>query len=307
MSFLEGPSPKQAEMIKSELGEGPEELEKGVRDLRSMCAANPYLPQPEVLDRKLLESFLRGCRMDFERARKKLETFCYARSRFRDLFENRSLTEPPLNDVCKFLDIAPLPKLTDEGLRVTIFRVRPNYPESAADIAAAVRAILLISDVRMHDETLIAGDVFVWEASHVRASIAARVAAAAGMVRRSIQLAQAAYPQRMRRIHVVGAPALVASSLHLMRSCVNEKVRKRYYLHSKAEELLDHFPVRVLPVEWGGEEESIEILTKKWKRRVDEVRDYLRYLSELCDVTPDTSYSNDIYGAVGSFRKLDID
>lgn len=49
MAFLEGPSPKQAEMIKSELGEGPEELEKGVRDLRSMCAANPYLPQPEVL------------------------------------------------------------------------------------------------------------------------------------------------------------------------------------------------------------------------------------------------------------------
>ena len=61
----------------------------------------------------------------------------------------------------------------------------------------------------------------------MRASIAARVAASASAVRRSIQLAQAAYPQRMRRIHVVGAPSLVASSLNLMRSCVNEKIRKR--------------------------------------------------------------------------------
>ncbi|OWR54967.1 retinol-binding protein pinta-like [Danaus plexippus] len=307
MAFLEGPSPKQEEFIKQELGEGPGDLERGLRDLHSMCAANPYLPQPEALDTNLLKTFLRGCRMDFERARKKLETFCYSRSRYRDLFEHRSLNEPPLNDVCKFLDIVPLPKLTDEGLRVTIFRVRPNYPESSSDILAAVRAVLLICDVRLRDETLIAGDVFIWEATHVRASIAARVAAAAGAVRRSIQLAQAAYPQRMRRIHVVGAPALVASSLNLMRACVNEKVRKRYYLHDKTEELLEHIPARVLPVEWGGEEESIEVLNRKWRRRVDEMRDYLRDLSELCDVTPDTLYDNDIYGAVGSFRKLDID
>lgn len=49
MAFLEGPSPKQAEIIKQELGEGSGDLERGVRDLRSMCAASPYLPQPEVI------------------------------------------------------------------------------------------------------------------------------------------------------------------------------------------------------------------------------------------------------------------
>lgn len=51
--------------------------------------------------------------------------------------------------------------------------------------------------------------------------------AAASAVRRSIYLAQAAYPQRMKRIHVVGARPFLASSLQLMRSCVNEKVRNR--------------------------------------------------------------------------------
>ncbi|CAH2259552.1 jg24269 [Pararge aegeria aegeria] len=243
MAFLQGPSPKQEEMIKQELNELPGEMERGIRDLRSMCAANPYLPNPDALDTHLLSLFLRGCRMDFERARKKLETFCYSRSRYRDLFEHRSLLEPPLNDVCKFLDIVPLPKVTDEGLRVTIFRMRPNYPESSSDIATAARAILLISDARMHDETLIAGDAFIWE----------------------------------------------------------------YYLHSKTEELLDHFPSRVLPVEWGGEEDSIEVLAKKWRRRVEDLREYLRHLNELCEVTPDDVYENNIYGAVGSFRKLDID
>ncbi|XP_045503667.1 alpha-tocopherol transfer protein-like [Colias croceus] len=307
MAFLQGPSPKQAEMIKQELGEHPGDIERGVIDLQSMCAANPYLPRPEQFDNALLEVFLRGCRMDFERARNKLEAYCYAHSRYRDLFIHRSLNESPLNNVFKFLDIVPLPKLTDEGLRVTIFRVRPNYPENCVDINAAVKAILTISDARLRDETLILGDVFVWEATHVRASMAAYVAAAANSVRRSIYLAQAAYPQRMKRIHVVGAAGLVASSLNLMRSCVNEKVRKRYYLHSKVDELLEHFPASIIPAEWGGEEESFEVLTKKWRQRVDDLREYLRNFNEICQTAPEPQFDIDIYGTVGAFRKLEID
>lgn len=62
-------------------------------------------------------------------------------------------------------DVVPMPKLTDEGYRVTLFRIREGYPESSADILSAVRAVLLVSDARMHDEKLIAGDVFVWEVS----------------------------------------------------------------------------------------------------------------------------------------------
>ncbi|CAG5044224.1 unnamed protein product [Parnassius apollo] len=307
MAFLEGPSPKQAEIIKQELGEGSGDLERGVRDLQSMCAASPYLPQPEVIDTHILKLFMRGCRMDQERARAKFEAFCFARARCRDLYEHRSLSEPPLNDVVKFMDIAPLPKLTDEGLRVTIFRIRENYPETSADIVAAVRAILLVSDARMHDETLLAGDVFIWEASNVRASLTARIASAANSVRRAIHLAHTAYPQRMRRIHIVGAPPLIASSINFIRSCVNEKIRRRYYLHQKVEDLLDHFPARVLPAEWGGQEKSLDVITKKWRHRVDELRDYLRDLSELSTVTPQPKFDTDIYGTVGAFRKLDID
>lgn len=62
-------------------------------------------------------------------------------------------------------DIVVLPKLTDEGYRITIFRIRAEYPESSADIANTVRAVLLTSDVRMYDEHQIAGDVFIYEVS----------------------------------------------------------------------------------------------------------------------------------------------
>ncbi|KAI5634056.1 CRAL/TRIO domain-containing protein [Phthorimaea operculella] len=230
-----------------------------------------------------------------------------SRARHADLYQHRSLNEPPLSDVTKFLDVVPLPKLTDEGYRVTLFRVRPGYPESSADVAAAVRAVLLVSDARMRDEKLIAGDVFVWEVSQVRGSLVARVAAAFGSIRRAIQLAHSAYPQRLKRIHVVNAPPFLASSLQLMRSCVNDKVRRRYVINANVEELLEYIPARVLPAEWGGQEESIDVLAKKWRRRIDELRDYLRDLSELTSSVTPPLQNNDLYGTVGAFRKLDID
>lgn len=49
MAVLQGPSLKQADLIAQELGEAPGDIERGVRDLRSMLAASPYLPDPENL------------------------------------------------------------------------------------------------------------------------------------------------------------------------------------------------------------------------------------------------------------------
>lgn len=54
-----------------------------------------------------------------------------------------------------------------------------------------------------------------------------KIAGAFGAIRRGIHLAQAAYPQRLKRVHVVGAPPYLVSPLQLMRSIVNEKVRRR--------------------------------------------------------------------------------
>lgn len=81
----------------------------------------------------------------------------------------------------------------------------------------------------------------------------------------------------------------------------------QYYIHSKVDELLDHIPARALPAEWGGEEESIDVIAKKWRRRIDELRDYLRDLNEMCTTTSNKTPNCDMYGTIGAFRKLDID
>lgn len=85
-------------------------------------------------------------------------------------------------------------------------------------------------------------------------------------------------------------------------------LHSQFLLHSKVEDLHEHIPVRVLPVEWGGDEESFDILARKWRHRVDELREFLRGLGELsAESTKLNACNDDIFGTVGAFRKLDID
>lgn len=101
---------------------------------------------------------------------------------------------------------------------------------------------------------------------------------------------------------------LIITSLYTgCKSTAHKNFLLQYYLHAKVDELLDHISARVLPAEWGGEEESIEVITRKWKNRIDENRDFLRNLNEACQRAPQPTADTDIYGTVGAFRKLDID
>lgn len=72
------------------------------------------------------------------------------------------------------------------------------------------------------------------QVSEIRASIVSRVPPAITAIRRGIHLAHAAYPQRLKRIHVLGASPLMASTLQFIRSCTGEKIKKRVSLFSLA-------------------------------------------------------------------------
>lgn len=101
--------------------------------------------------------------------------------------------------------------------------------------------------------------------------------------------------------------SICVSRLNEHFTCTNLHPFLQYYIHSKVEDLLDHIPARVLPREWSGEEESLDSLARRWRNRVDDMKDYLQTLNERCNATPAPVLDNDMYGTVGAFRKLDID
>ncbi|GFV35899.1 uncharacterized protein TNCV_2866581 [Trichonephila clavipes] len=52
--------------------------------------------------------------------------------------------------------------------------------------------------------------------------------------------------------------------LALLKTVITKKLRSRIHVHSRVEDLFDHFPRSVLPTEYGGE--LINCISESWLR-----------------------------------------
>ncbi|KAF2906066.1 hypothetical protein ILUMI_00110 [Ignelater luminosus] len=71
-----------------------------------------------------------------------------------------------------------------------------------------------------------------------------------------------AYPLRLKGIHCTNAPSTFEAIFNLVKSFMNEKMKKRMSLYStsNSEKVFQHIPKKMLPKELGGDNESIEVL-----------------------------------------------
>jgi hypothetical protein len=68
-----------------------------------------------------------------------------------------------------------LPGLTPKGLRVTVMRAHADDNDLKFDVSNAIKLVLMIGDIRLKEEqTGVAGDVFVLDASIVTPSHVAK-------------------------------------------------------------------------------------------------------------------------------------
>lgn len=82
-------------------------------------------------------------------------------------------------------------------------------------------------------------------------------------------------------------------------------------MHPDNASLYKEIPQKLLPVEYGGENGSIDDLVKYWENKIVEHRDYLmeeaKYGTDESKRQTPLKQAEALFGAEGSFRKLDVD
>lgn len=83
------------------------------------------------------------------------------------------------------------------------------------------------------------------------------------------------------------------------------------YIHPDNESLYKEIPQHLLPVEYGGDNGTLDDLVKYWENKIIEHREYLMEESKFgTDESKRQSplkQHDALFGAEGSFRKLDVD
>jgi hypothetical protein len=68
-----------------------------------------------------------------------------------------------------------MPGLTSKGMRVTVMRAHADYTDINFNVMNAIKLVLMIGDIRLKEEqTGVAGDVFILDASIVTPSHVAK-------------------------------------------------------------------------------------------------------------------------------------
>lgn len=77
------------------------------------------------------------------------------------------------------------------------------------------------------------------------------------------------------------------------------------------ESLYTEIPKELLPVEYGGENGTIQDLIQYWEEKIRQYREYLleeaKYGTDESKRQAPLKHADALFGAEGSFRKLDVD
>ncbi|XP_061027438.1 alpha-tocopherol transfer protein isoform X1 [Eubalaena glacialis] len=165
------------------------------------------------------------------------------------------------------------------GSKVLIYRIAHWDPKvfTAYDVfrVSLITSELLVQEVETQRNGIKAiFDLEGWQFSHafqITPSVARRIAA----------VLTDSFPLKVRGIHLINEPIIFHAVFSMIKPFLTEKIKERIHMHGDnyKQSLLQHFP-DILPVEYGGEEYSMEDICQEWTNFIMKSENYLSSISQ---------------------------
>jgi len=301
------PDAEMQVLVRKELNENPDTVQSDLQYMKEWLAKQPHLPN--TWDEHRILTFLRGCKFSLEKCKRKLDMYFTMRTACPEIFTNRDIRRPELQEIVKYVNIPPLPGLTPNGRRVVVMRGLDKSITSPS-IFDAFKIVLMIGDLRLDmEDTGVAGDVYIFDASILTPAHFAKITPA--IAKKFLVIVQEAYPVKLKEVHVVNVSPLVDTVVTWAKPFLKEKIRNRIFVHNTFDSLHKMIPKDVLPVEYGGTAGKLQDFHDDWMKTLEANVDWFKAQEAIkADESKrpgkPTNY-DDLFGVDGSFRQLSID
>ncbi|XP_071056253.1 alpha-tocopherol transfer protein-like isoform X1 [Onthophagus taurus] len=297
------PNDNQLKLIKEELGETSERLKNRIQLINEWLKYQNHLPNE--IDEKLLENFIRLCKFDVGKIKKKLDLYFISREKFKLFYENREMPREYLQKfyISKFM--CYLPSLTENGYRMVL--VQPKDIEDL-NFNSVLKYGTILFDYLLHED-LSSGVVIIYDFKNVTASLMAKVDLIA--MHNYIKMYVDVLPFRIRSIHILNLHPIAMPAVIILKAILAQKLKERLMVHKNFEDFYKEIPKNLLPVEIGGTNSTLEELSANWEILITENSKLKTKLDaiKLCGLVPNREnyFKSYEYGIDGSFRQLEID
>nr|CAH7761640.1 unnamed protein product [Callosobruchus chinensis] len=306
MEVVEVPSATQLKQIRKDLGEDEDRM-KSLENVLFQWL-DSQLHMSNNYDKNVVRYFLRGCKHDMERAKKRLECHFAARSMYPELFSDRSVSSEETLRALEMAYVAPLSKLTEGGFRISVFKF--NETEAAKiDMTAILKLFFMIYDIVFRCPHPVVAEIIIFDYDGCSPGHLLKFLSSCTKL---IKILRKAYAIRLLSVHIVNAPTSIDRTMTVIKPMLHPKIRERILLHPSNEHLYDHFG-DILPSNYGGKSISLEETAAKYKKLLKENSKwleeplYMKMNGSIPKDCQDNLYFKEGLGVEGSFRKLELD
>ncbi|KAL6262827.1 hypothetical protein P5V15_005617 [Pogonomyrmex californicus] len=306
------PTPAQQKRIDKELPSDPEMRKQDIKMLREWLSKQSHLPNH--IDDGKLERFLYNCKNSIERCKLILERYYAVRTSLPEFFAARDPLSQDIQDSYDAINYFVLPSLTEEGYRVSIFRLRETDVEKFS-FQALVRRVLMVLDIRLMEEFCLS-NIMIIDLEGCSMAHFAKFSPTQSIVRRAMSAVQDSMPFRLFSVHFLHAPSFITNIINIFYPFLKEKLIQKFHVsNGGGEELHAYINKEILPNEWGGKAGTFQELNATWQQKIEKNRDWflrdekLNHTDEkLRLLESNTSCLLMEFEEIqGSFRKLNID
>ncbi|KAG6457313.1 uncharacterized protein LOC115448102 [Manduca sexta] len=131
-------------------------------------------------------------------------------------------------------------------------------------------------------------------------------------LRQIIAIAMEGYGLRIKGIHMLTSSSTIDMLTKIMKQMFSAKIGGRIFVHRTMESLCEVVPKDILPVEYGGTQESLESIYEKWLDvlTTKEFMEYLQVMNQARsreDLRLNDTFKEEYMSIAGTFRTLSVD
>lgn len=296
------------QIASKELKESEFMRKQSLEKMRDWIAKNRRIIKCRTDDRFLLR-FLRVRKFSVVKACETLEKYLTMRQTYPKWCKNLDPLDETLQEALDYCALVPVGR--DSEGRIVIMGIVRNFDAQKYESEHMIRLNMIVTESLMDDEAnQIAGFTHVFDNSnmtmaHVKCWSIENVAGYLHSVMNAV-------PVRLKQNHFVNVPFFAGWVAKYCMSMTSEKLKSRIHCHTSLDDLEDKFDVKLLSKEYGGEVPLAE-LNDRFKKYLLDKREMLLALDEMEIQLPERAGAGNAgvdiadAGAVGSFRKLQID
>ncbi|KAJ8958465.1 hypothetical protein NQ318_002254 [Aromia moschata] len=223
-----------------------------------------------------------------------------------ELYENKHPLLPHMQWIANNVYIAPSPKLTEEGYRVTCIKLIDNNPQKFEPYDFFAHCFNIL-EVVLEEDLILAG-IVVYDFKHMTTEHMLKITPIC--LKKVLLITEKVYRNKVKGIHYVNAPPFINRLVSIVKQLLKPKMAARLFVHDSMDKLFDYIPKEVLPEDYGGDEMSLRKLNELWKQKLIEYKDRFDALEKMKvkeELRPTPLVNDEVLGFHGNFKKLAVD